>query len=519
VGLGLSLNKDPKGQRGLSDLFFFAKDICGLEDMTEETHGPICKSIYDAFARGKRAGVVVPRDCFKSSLGRATILWLFTREVVLRDNYEWCTLLDSSILSLSNKSLRWIATQLSRNAEYRRLYGDFSNVRKGARISDREIFVSGRRAGVRTEPNFMSSAIKAEVTGLHFDVIWPDDVIGERNYHTQHLRQKAWEHYDNCQTLLVPGGKMLFTSTRWHDADVTGRLMKRDSEQKDQQWVWFVRASYNDINGKPDEENGEPFFPARYPREALEVIKANRTVFAWYSQYMNDPVLKEFSIPFDVGKLYISRAEFPAKLRAKCVTVDPAFRDESMDGGDYASMVVGGFDQYMNWWGIDVQLGHWTASQFVDKLFEIHRLWTPNVFKIERKFTSFLDYAIKLRSRQNGIVLPILWLDRDNRSKETRFACIEPMFRNHHVYFASEIPEAVKMEMENELTRCGFSAHDDFLDALADQFALVNPVMGDEGATETFPMSGAVKTSLPEQIVDDAMKFTMYGSADDGMDN
>jgi len=505
-----SMVADPVGQSGLSSLFYFAKNICGFTDLSEGTHEPICKVIQAALLRDKkRAGIIIPRDCFKTSIGLAAILWIFTRQAVLYGNRDWRTLVDTGILELSKKHIHWIGSQLKGNTLYRSLYGNFLDVNKGARFSSREIYVSGRTK--HKEPNFVASSVKSEVTGLHFDLQWYDDIIGERNHHTPHLRSKAWEHYQASQALLDPQGMVLYTATRWHDGDVTGRLLKRDADEIDKQWTFYIRSIIN-----PD---GSAFFPERYPLDKCESMRRNTSVFLWQSQYMNDPVLKDFAIPFKTDTMYKYRSEFPERLRSKTVTVDPAFKDDAYAAGDYAAMIVGGFDQYMNWWGIDVQLGTWNASQFIDKLFELNLRWQPNIFKIERKFTSFLDYAIRLRSRQNGIILPIQWIDRDLRSKENRFQCLEPMFRNHHIYFAQEIDERTKVEMEDELTRCGFSAHDDFLDALADQFAMVNPVMGTEGESPTFPMSMPVATNLSEKLSNEAVRFSMWGTTDDLMEN
>jgi hypothetical protein len=180
-------------------------------------------------------------------------------------------------------------------------------------------------------------------------------------------------------------------------------------------------------------------------------------------------------------------------------------------------MLVGGFDQFMQWWGLDYQMGFWTASQFIEKLFEIHAIWRPHVFKIERKFTSFLQYAIRLKERELGIVLPILWIDRDMRSKETRYVSLEPMFRAGRIRLAYEIEEKTKREIEDELTRCGSSAHDEFLDCLSDQFEQLNPVIGNEGMAATFneETPELVAVTMPVS----KMRYSMYGSPDAGLDD
>jgi len=495
---------DPKGQRGLNELFFFAKEICGFKDLSEDTHGPICRTISSALVHdSKRAGIVIPRDCFKSSIGLSATLWMFTREAILRQNRDWRTLIDTATLSLSSKHLRWIASQLRGNSEYRRLYGDFTDADHGAIMNQREIYVSHRGSTFKREPNFIASAIKAEVTGMHFDLHWYDDLIGERNFHTPTLRQNAWEHYEASLSLKEPDGKELYTATRWHDADVTGRLLKREAEAEIKEWVWIVKSILN--------EDGTAFFQERYPLEKIAQLRANRSVFLFASQYLNDPVQKEFAITFEADKMYVPRSTFP-RLRLTTVTVDPNFRDESASAGDSACIIVGGFCQWMKWWGKSVEIGTWRASEFIDRLFAAYFEWSPQIMKIERKFTSFLEYSIKLKQKELGVVLPLVWIERDNRSKDVRYANLEPLFRGGRVHFANEIEEKVKKEMEDELARCGFSAHDDFLDALSDQFAQVNPVFGDSNQEPD--------AVIPRARPSDLQRYgRMYGDPNEGLEN
>ena len=498
--------KDPKGQRGLNELFFFAKEICGFRDLSETTHEPICKRISTALVHNRRkAGVVIPRDHFKSSLGLATVLWLFTRAVVLYKNRDWRTLIDTNVLGLSSKHLRWIASQLRGNEEYIRLYGNFCDEDdEGVRVNQREIYISGRNLQVKREPNFMASGIRAEATGNHFDLQWYDDIVSEKNFDTIAKRQIAWEHYEASQFLKEPEALELFTATRWHDADVTGRILKREKElpEEMQSWDWYI---------KPIWEEEVPLFPERFPAERIRTMQATMSAFMFASQCMNDPVQKEFSIPFDSMTLYLPRIEFPKRLRLKTVTLDPNFRDEQSVGGDNACLIVGAFCQWMKWWGLEVRLGKWTATELIDNLFEINSVYRPHVFKIERKFTSFLAYSIKLRERELGITLPILWIDRDRRPKEVRYTNLEPMFKGGRVRFAAEISERVKHEMEDELTRCGFSAHDDFLDALSDQFAEVNPVFGESDIEEVIIERQEAARAIP--------KYSMVGNPMDGLEN
>jgi hypothetical protein len=93
------------------------------------------------------------------------------------------------------------------------------------------------------------------------------------------------------------------------------------------------------------------------------------------------------------------------------------------------------------------------------------------------------------------------FIDRDWRAKEMRYAGLSAIFGSRRVKFAHEISWHVKEEMEEELERVGASAHDDFLDAMMDQFTGVNPVFSEEGEREERPAGvTAVGLITPEMM-------------------
>ena len=473
--------------RGLNDLLFFAKEICGFKQMSEVLHRELADLIEKSIKDGENQGVIIPRDMFKTSLGQAAVLWAFTRRAVIDNNRDFRVLIDSATMSLSSKSLRWIARTLESNKEYRACYGDFF---KGSRCSAREIYVGGRETSNVKEPNFMASSVRAEIVGLHFDLYWPDDLVTERTYGTPHLRRAVTDHFYSNLNLLEPGASIIYTATTWHDGDLTGELRRSEKEAvakgKKPFCKMYVRAALEDDNRCPDDVNGHSIFPERWTTEDLKKKREDLPRHNWQAQHMNDPSLPEYAIKFNKENLYVPRAEFPDRLRLKVMTVDPNFRDENQKGNDYGCIVVGGFDSRANWWGIDVRMDRWTSDLFLDQLFDAFKQWRPHIIRIEQKFTSHLMSAIRHRESILGVHLPIQPMKRDWRSKEMRYVGMGPIFSAGRIRFASEIEQRVKTEMEDELERVGSSAHDDFLDAMMDQLTDLYPMMSTDEGSSTF---------------------------------
>ena len=517
-----------KDREALANLFVFAKEACGFKDLSPKIHGEICEKITDAFVREHHnQAILIPRDFFKSSIGLAAVTWMSTRKAILENNYEWRTMIDTETMTLSKKHIGWIYRLFS-SKDFIRLYGEFVKAGRGA--GNGEIYFRQRdtNGGNAREPNFMASSQKSERTGLHFDFQWYDDLVGERNWHTASLRQKTVEHFYSSLNLLEPHGLVLYTATPWHDNDLTGKLIRAEAEitakNESRSFHIYQRSALENEKGHPDEDHGESTFPERWSTEKLQakrkMMERAGKRFLWRAQQMIDPCVPEEAIPFDRSTLYSPRENFPhrAYLKLITVTVDPNFRDDDRAGGDYAAIVVGGFDHKANWWGIDVRMGRWTSDDFIEQLFDVNKTWRPHLFRMEKKFTSHLMSAIRHQESIRGECIPMTMIERDWRSKEMRYTSLKSIFSSRRIKFASEILDPVKDEMEDELSRLGTSAHDDFLDALTDQFTGMNPTISEFEGDERYGLESMAAVAGARLISPEEMGYVRMTEANEPQD-
>src|SRR6202142_3776473 len=505
-----------KEREALQNLYFYAKEVCGLSLLSPKLHGEMCEVITDGLVKERHnVAVLVPRGFFKSSLGLATCTWLAMGKAVMENDYEWRALIDTETMTLSKKHIGWIARVIT-SRQHVKFFGEVYKRGKGA--GNGEIFFNQRatKGGVTREPNFMASSQKLERTGLHFDFHWYDYLLGERNCTTNAFRQHTIEHFYSSLNLLEPGGLVLYTATPWRDGDLSGALMKaqKEAEKKDEKkfFSFYVRYALENEKREPDENFGVSIFPERFPTEDLQgkrkMMERGGKRYLWRAQQMIDPCVPEEAIPFDRQTLYAPRTSFPnhAFLRLKTVTVDPNFRDSDKASGDYAAIVVGGFDHHANWWGIDVRMGRWTSQEFIDQLFDVNKTWRPHLFRMEKKFTSHLMSAIHQQESLRNEAIPMTFVERDWRSKDMRHEMLKAIFGSHRIKFAAEIAESVKDEMEDELSRVGTSTYDDFLDALGDQFTGIYPVISEMDREEEFGLA-AVAGEGREALTPEMMGF------------
>jgi hypothetical protein len=188
-------------------LFLTGKCLLGYNEMTWGTHGPICDAL--ANPRTTRKLVVVPRGCFKSSIGSVTFpIWHIIRNPNVR------ILLDSELYTNSKNFLREIKDHLI-NPRLERLFGTF----KSSTWNEGEIIV-GQRTKVHKEATITCTGIGAEKTGQHYDIIVMDDMNSPSNSNTPEGCQKVINHYRHMQAILEPNGIIVIIGTRYSAADL-----------------------------------------------------------------------------------------------------------------------------------------------------------------------------------------------------------------------------------------------------------------------------------------------------------
>lgn len=202
-----------------ASLYKTAKDLCGYEHMTWLTHGPLCQALE---SETKRKLLVVPRGCFKSSIGVvAYSIWLLLRDPNIR------ILIDSEKYENSKNFIREIKGKLS-DPRLSRIFGDF----RGPQWGEGEVTIA-QRTRVLKEASITASGVEAGKTGQHYDVIIHDDLNSMENSQTSEGRAKILSHYRMNTSILEPGGIMVIIGTRYAADDVIGVVLDTEVDDAD----------------------------------------------------------------------------------------------------------------------------------------------------------------------------------------------------------------------------------------------------------------------------------------------
>lgn len=135
-----------------------------------------------------------------------------------------------------------------------------------------------------------TAGVGGPITGKGADVLLVDDPV--KNFeeaNSETYREKTWDWWQSvAYTRLEPGGSAIVTMARWHDDDLTGRIL-REMNGGGEHWdvVSFpaIAESGDELGRKP----GEALWPQRYDETALDRIRRAVGSYTWSSLYQQRP--------------------------------------------------------------------------------------------------------------------------------------------------------------------------------------------------------------------------------------
>lgn len=312
--------------------------------------------------------------------------------------------------------------------------------------------------------SFRSAGVGGGLTGFGSSIAIIDDALRNRqDADSPTVRQTVWDWYTSTlYTRLAPGGGIIVINTRWHEDDLSGRLLEAQAKGEGDEW----RVINFPAIAEQDEEHrkkGEALHPERYPLEALERIKAAIGTRDWEALYQQHPVPDGGAIFKDewLQRVWLPK-DLPAKFDAVIMSWDLAFK--STDASDFVvGQLVGryGADYYI----LDQLRGRWSFTESAAKVKELAervRVRFPRTaprILIEDKANgpAVID---ALKHEVSGIV-PV----EPDGSKEARAHAVTALFEAGNVLLPDRSLAPWVDEYRLELTRFPSGAHDDQVDA------------------------------------------------------
>jgi|SRR5690554_828457 len=322
--------------------------------------------------------------------------------------------------------------------------------------------------GITNGSTYMAGGILSGMTGNRAKLLVVDDPVkGRQDADSPTIRQKTWEAYqDDLATRLKPGGKQLIIQTRWHEDDLSGRILPEtwdgetgwiESRTGDQVYVLCLEAECTRLDDPLGRKEGEFLWTDWFSeaRWRSEKAKGERR---WASLYQQRPKPSEGSL---VKRAWPKRYKTPPVAFSRIVlSCDTAYKPEQINDPS----VIGAWGQLFN----GEMAGHYLLDVWRDRveypelkraLLRMYEKWNPSAVLIEDKASG----QSLIQECRASTRMPVIAIDTEGQNKTVRLLEVSPLIESGQLW----LPEKADwlMDYESELFGFPIATHDDQVDA------------------------------------------------------
>ena len=300
---------------------------------------------------------------------------------------------------------------------------------------------------------YVAAGVGTATTGRGADLGLIDDPFKDReDADSQLKRDKVWNWYQSTfYTRLMPGAAVILINTRWHDDDLSGRLLEEQAKGGDQWEILELPAIDADDNA---------LWPEWYDKQALLRIKTAIGTREWSALYQQKPQPDDGTFFQREWFRWYDPDNQPKHLN-KYLSSDFAVTE---DGGDFTELGVFGVsaadDLYvLDWWS-----GQTTADVWIDSALDLIKQHnTLAMFGESGSIRRSIEPFLVKRIRERRIYSRIEWITR-TRDKATSARAFQARCAMGKVYLPkNDIGEALL----DQLLRFPTAKHDDKVDVCA----------------------------------------------------
>ena len=251
---------------------------------------------------------------------------------------------------------------------------------------------SAGRWNTNSGGEYYACGVGSALAGRGADLLLVDDPHSEQDVINGNFAvfEKAYEWFTfGARTRLMPGGSVAIIQTRWHQDDLTGRVVRDmgQNERADEYDVIEFPAILEIVDEEADEIVEKPLWPEFFDLEALLRTKASMPTFQWNAQYQQTPTAEEAAlIKREWWNLW--EKEQPPSCEYVIMSLDSAA--EKHNRADYTALTTWGvfLNQETSAHNIILLNSIKQRMEFPelkDMAIEEYRDWEPDSFIVEKK--------------------------------------------------------------------------------------------------------------------------------------
>ncbi len=313
------------------------------------------------------------------------------------------------------------------------------------------------------------AGIGGPITGRGFDLIIVDDPIkNAQEALSKTYRERLWNWYKTTlRTRLEPGGSIIIIMTRWHEADLAGKLTTPEEGDPDDPALkdpWRIVnipaiAERNDILGRAE---GDALWPARFDLPALAKLRYTLGPFWFAAMFQGRPQPEGGGIIKEAWFKYFDWDQVPKNDKGEMLfprTIqiwDTAFKEnQAADRSACLTLATGPLGFYL----LDLFVKRLEYPDLIAAAKNQAARWNPDHILIEDKASGIsLIQQLKRDSR-----LPIKAIKAED-DKVTRAHSVTGVLEAGRVFLPARAPWIP--EFMAEVTGFPTGQHDDIPDVL-----------------------------------------------------
>ena len=330
--------------------------------------------------------------------------------------------------------------------------GEYKNVFNNVVLS------ADSKAAGRWETNhggeYFAAGVGGAITGRGADLLIIDDPHSEQDALSETAMDSAYEWYTSGpRQRLQPGGRILIVMTRWSTKDLTGQLVKAQTEPKADKWEIIEFPAILPSN--------KPIWPEYWKLEELEAVKASLTEQKWQAQWQQQPTSEEGSI-IKREWWQIWKKEDPPEMVHVIQSYDTAYSKK--ETADYSAISTWGIFYPKNSYKphailMDCKKGRWDFPELKKVAMEEYKYWDPETILIEAKAS-----GMPLTDELRAMGIPVVnFTPSKGNDKYVRVNSVAPLFEAGMVWRPDE---RWAEDMVEECAAFPYGDHDDLVDSM-----------------------------------------------------
>lgn len=346
------------------------------------------------------------------------------------------------------------------------------------------VFDTRLREDTKAKASWMTSegggyeavGVGGSITGKGFKIgIIDDPFKNDEEAESETMRENIWNWYiTTFYTRQEGNAAIIIINTRWHDDDLSGRVIKQEKDARENGEAdfdtWEI-INFTAIAEHTDEhrKQGDALWPTKFNITHLNKTKGVLGPYKFSALYQQNPVdesSQEFKSFWFKDR---TRHELERLETRRWLTIDPAsaMRGDSDNIGVTLNLV----DREGKWnfmcWKLRMN-----APELIDFMFKMHTDYGFEKVGIEegayqQVIKPFLD--IEMRKRQH--FFEVVELKHASQAKELRIRGLIPYYSSGTIYHV----EGMCSDLVDEAIRFPKGAYDDVLDSAAYQLQLAKP--------------------------------------------